>query len=279
MQRIMLKHRKIISASRRCDLVAFYPEYFIDALNRFPVDEIHSIVLWTKDPTNILANDSLRRKLLSFSNTYLLLSITGLGATLVEPLVPEPKRVFQMIRPLEDFLGGPEHIALRFDPLIHIVKPESDEDVSNIRRNMALWIMDEMARFRIRRLIISVAEIYSKSAARMRKMGLAVAPQFQLEAEHLITETLIPEALQKDIVLECCASPNLTSRGCINSAILQDIHPRHYPASTAKDSAQREYCNCSTSIDIGKWFSCPHGCAYCYGNPLSNASGPDMNGG
>ena len=263
----MPKLRKVISASRRCDLITFYPEYLIESLQNIPESEIHTIVLWTKNPLNLLTNSRLQKQLEKYSNLYMLLTITGLGGTSVEPMVPEPCIILKNLPRVIDILGGPKHIAVRYDPLLHIIKQDTADNVSNIKLKTFLPIIDEMAYNGIKRLIVSVAQIYRKAISRMNQSNFIFADNFQARAEEFISQEIAGEAIKRDIILDCCTSPNLGSRGCIDGSLLGEIHPKHFPAITSKDHSQREYCSCSKSTDIGKWFSCPHGCVYCYGNP------------
>ncbi len=260
--------KKVISASRRCDLVAFYPDYLITSLNRFPPEEVHTIVLWSKNPRNLLDYPSLRNKLSEYKNLYLLLSITGLGGTIVERNVPPMDTILSLIPQLMEFIGGAEHIAVRYDPLLEIIDRKNGEMISNIDGDIALKILDKLFDFRVNRIIVSVAQVYKKAVARMAKNNLTFSEGFQQKAEAFLSDFLSLEALKRDIVLDCCTVPNLTPRGCIDGELLSSIHPQKHPAPKTKDRSQRIYCNCTKSIDIGKWFSCPHGCVYCYGNPM-----------
>ncbi len=263
----MRKYRIVISASRRCDLVAHYPDYLCQSLAKFAPDDVHTVVLWTKNPHNLLKNDRLNRELGRFDNIYLLLTITGLGGSILEPNVPNLHDIFKFLPPLVERLKTAEHIAIRYDPLIHIINPEKTYEVSNITEKTADKILENMSLNRITRLITSVAQSYKKTESRLKKHGLRFHDDFKREAENFICDLLSKMTLERNIKLSCCVSPNLTTGGCIDSRILRSIHPLQLPASSSKDRSQREYCNCTKSYDIGQWFSCPHGCLYCYGNP------------
>ncbi|MBD3234326.1 MAG: DUF1848 family protein [candidate division Zixibacteria bacterium] len=263
----MRKYRNVISASRRCDLVAHYPDYLCQSLSKLEPEDIHTIVLWTKNPLNILTNDQLNRELGRFDNIYLLLTLTGLGGSILEPNVPNLDDMFKMLPALVERLKTAEHIAIRYDPLIHIINPEKTYEVSNITEKTAIEILENMRSNRISRFITSIAQDYKKAELRLKKHGLRFHDHYKQEAEEFIRDGLSKMTWERNILLSCCVSPNLTNRGCIDSQILKSIHPLQLPASRSKDRSQREYCNCIKSYDIGQWYSCPHGCLYCYGNP------------
>ena len=83
-----------------------------------------------------------------------------------------------------------------------------------------------------------------------------------------IQDQLMPRALSFGAEVRTCTLPSLTRGGCINGADLMRLHPRGEPCSLAKDPSQRAECQCTRSLDIGRWFLCYHGCRYCYGNPM-----------
>ncbi|RKY61047.1 MAG: hypothetical protein DRP95_03410, partial [Candidatus Latescibacterota bacterium] len=59
--------RLVLSASRRTDLVAFYPEVLLGALRRYTPERVHTVVLWTKDPRNLFRNRKLREALSTYA--------------------------------------------------------------------------------------------------------------------------------------------------------------------------------------------------------------------
>ena len=48
-------------------------------------DRIHTVVLWTKDPTNLLRHPALRRALSGVGQVFIHWTVTGLGGTFLEP--------------------------------------------------------------------------------------------------------------------------------------------------------------------------------------------------
>ena len=81
---------KIISASRRTELVGHYPDHLLRRLRDLGPDTIHTLVIWTKDPTNLLHHRPLREALSSVGQLFVHWTITGLGGTFLEPNVPPP---------------------------------------------------------------------------------------------------------------------------------------------------------------------------------------------
>jgi len=59
----------VLSASRRTDLVGCYPEYLIEKLKAYPPERVHSIVIWTKNPYNLIYNQNLRDVLATYSSS------------------------------------------------------------------------------------------------------------------------------------------------------------------------------------------------------------------
>ncbi|MBD3168681.1 MAG: DUF1848 family protein, partial [candidate division Zixibacteria bacterium] len=178
-----VKLKKVISVSRRCDLIAHYPDYVINELQKYPPGEAHTVVIWTKNPENLTKHISLYQALREYSNLYLLLTITGMGGTIVEPGVPYPEEVFKQIPDIIDFAGGPEHIGIRYDPLIEIIDTSNNNRYSNMSEDKFEPVLEMISLNKIPRLIVSVAQKYGKSEKRMKKMGLIFLENYQVKAE------------------------------------------------------------------------------------------------
>ena len=276
-------HRAVISASRRTDLPHHFPGWLATVVRRGWVDvpqpyggkrrrvslqpeEVHTIVLWSKDFSPILQDaEGVRRALARYDQLFCHLTITGLGGTELEPGVPPWKRIAAQLPALVDWMGDARRVTVRFDPLVHWI--EDGAICSNLP--LAEPIFDVCARAGIETVRVSFATIYPKLA---RRGYCWYDPSLEERVE--IAQGLLALAEERGITLLGCCQPELMAIGiqpssCIDGALLSALHPKGYAASTARDRGQRKGCRCTRSTDIGSYrMRCPSGCRYCYAQPL-----------
>jgi hypothetical protein len=278
--------KRIISASRRTDLVASFPEWLARSLaeeraivlgparKTAAVDlcpeSVHTIVLWSKDFSNLIRDaHGLRRAFERYDQIFLLFTITGLGGTFIERGVIEPDAALAQLRELVRLAGSPKRVSVRFDPVVYW--REAGETRTNLGR-----FADMAARITgagIEDVRVSFAQWYGKAVRRAARNGFEyVDPEEgrKLEAAAQLAKTAASYGLR----LYSCSQdfltrvPGISRSSCIDGELLGRLHPRQERASVAKDRTQRKKCGCTTSIDIGSYAqSCPHACLYCYANP------------
>src|SRR3989304_7638265 len=112
----------VLSASRRTDLVACYPDEFLNRLKDFSPENVHSIVIWTKNPLNLILLNDLRNTLLKYDQFYLHVTITGMGGTIFEPKIPEWREVVKTLPELIEMVKGSKRVSWRFDPIVFFQK-------------------------------------------------------------------------------------------------------------------------------------------------------------
>lgn len=260
------KLKKIISASRRVDLLSFYPDYLIQRLKEMGKENIHTLVIWTKNPQNILKHKALRKNLKSIDQLYLLLTVTGLGGTPLEPKAPEPDMVLKTLPDLVDFLGSPLRLALRYDPLMEVVYDKKTR-LTNIDPELFQYVLNHLHPLGIKRVITSYITLYPKVKKRLDKHNFLLVEHPLSEIKDFILKKMMPQTEKLGLKLSTCVLPDITSEGCIDGKALIELRPQKEPCSLFKDRTQREKCHCTKSIDIGRWLPCYHACFYCYGNP------------
>ncbi|MGB2698391.1 MAG: DUF1848 family protein [Candidatus Zixiibacteriota bacterium] len=267
-----MKLKKVISASRRVDLLTFYPDFMLQKLKEVGEANIHTLVIWTKDPKNLFEHKNLRKSLNKIDQIYVLLTITGLGGTPLEPKAPTIDKVLPQLNQVADFVGSPQRIAIRYDPLIDLYYQEKTH-LTNIEIGLFIDILRAISAVGIKRIIISYVTFYPKVIKRLKQYNFKIVDHPISEIKSFIRNKMMPMARNFDINLSTCVFPDLTTTGCIDGRILSELHPQKEPCSLAKDPSQRPTCHCTRSTDIGEWFSCYHGCLYCYGNPKTCQDG------
>lgn len=278
--------KKVISASRRTDLVAFFPDWLAAAIHEeramvlgpsghaytvdLSPDRVHTFVLWSKNFENILTNAAgLRDGLRRYGQLYFHFTITGLGGTPVEREVPRPRAALQELEALVALAGRPERVSLRFDPVIYWLEEDK------VGTNLAFFeeLSARAATVGIRDIRFSFAQWYGKSRRRAAKLAFPYVDP-ALEQKRSDALCLSEVARSHGLNLYCCSQdfladiPGIRPSACIDGCLLRDLHPENAPVSAVKDRTQRRECRCTESVDIGSYTqACPHSCVYCYANP------------
>lgn len=278
--------KKIISASRRTDLVAHFPDWLSASVKEekarvygpsghcYTVDlspqAVHTFVLWSKNFANLIENKSRLRDLLQkYSQLYLHFTITGLGGSFIEKGVPEPSVALSQLDPLMKIAGLPERISIRFDPVLYW------KEDNEIKTNLHFFekMAPELYARGIKDIKISFAQWYAKAktrAAKYRFFYIDPSQEEKKEAAGILAQV----AQRWNFVLSSCSQnlltevPGICPSSCIDGPRFEKLHPDGEPVSGRKDKSQRAECGCTESADIGSYTQfCPHSCLYCYANP------------
>ncbi len=274
----------IVSASRRTDLTAFFPEYLSSALkNEFaePVSpygvkyrvnlnpsNVHSIVLWSKNFKNLLKNRyNLKEQLKKFKNPFFLFTITGFGGTIIEPLTPNFKEALKQLKELV-YDYGAERVVVRFDPIMFYY--EGEKLISNI--SYFEEIVGYSSHLGIKKVIFSFVQYYSRVKKRLKNLKINYYDPDENEKINIANNLSLLTKSNNIELYSCSQDFLLKAKGvkkskCIDSEYLSKIHPDKIKMEYKKDKGQREECGCSTSKDIGSYtMSCSKPCFYCYAN-------------
>ncbi len=280
------KLKTVISASRRTDLPRFHYRWLQDALRagqavvvnpRFPalsyrVDltprNVHTIVLWSKDFANILADPGA----LADYNLYFHYTINNYSPR-IEPGVPS---YAASLRTLEGLLARyrPEQFTIRFDPVLISTGGERRPDAAKPGR-ARLAAFDALCRdlaalgMQNCRLATSYIALYPHVKKRLAaERGLGFIP-LAGDRLALFFTRLAETAASHGFALHACASPlfaavpGLVPGRCIDGTLLAALAGEK--ASLARDAGQRAACGCTKSVDIGGYGQpCGFRCLYCY---------------
>ena len=251
----------IISASRRTDIPALYPQWFVNRLlagevlvpnpyNRKKVarirlspDVVDCFVFWTKNPEPMLPY--LKMIDMLDYQYYFEMTITDYGKD-VEPNLPSTEDSIASFILLSERLGK-ERIDFRFDPIILNEKYSLSYHLEKFDM-MCSWLHKYTTR-----CIISFVDAYKgcpfqepeEEDMRMAAKGLA-----QIAAKYGLP------------LYTCAERVNLEECGIRHGACIDKNKIRQlvgYKLDVKKDRGQRKECGCCESIDIGMFSAAPHG--------------------
>lgn len=276
--------KTVISASRRTDIPAFYPDWFFDSLEKgefritnpfngrvrtVPVsrETVAAIVFWSKDYGPLLA----RRGRLSDWPAVFNFTLNSPEALLEPGLPPLEERMNQMAALAE--LYSPEAVRWRFDPVVFYRRG------GQLHNNLGSFecLLEFAAGLGITSCTISFMDPYRKIERRQRGV-----PDFEFafpETDSLAeTARWMAETAGKyGIGLLTCCEPelaglgveNISAAGCIDHGLIGKLYGAIL--SGRKDKGQRtgSGCLCHESVDIGSYREqpCLCNCLYCYANP------------
>jgi hypothetical protein len=233
-------------------------------------EEVHTIVLWSKDFRPLLRNAAAREALSRYDQVFCHLTITGLGSTPLEPNIAPWPEVIAQLPELISCAGDARRVSVRYDPIVHWY--EGDHLESNLP--LAEPILSEVSKAGIHTVRVSFATLYGKVSRRKGWHWYDPTPEERLR----IAGEVSALARSLAITIHACSQNNLQQAGvllsrCIDGELLSTLHPHKLPAALGKDRGQRAECGCTPSVDIGSYqMRCPNGCRYCYANPRIPAS-------
>jgi DNA repair photolyase len=272
--------RKIISASRRSDIPAFYSRWFLrrveegfsEWVNPFggqvgrvslrPEDCL-AIVCWTRNPSPLLpALAELRRAGHFF---YFHFTITRYPREL-ESHAPPLETAVRVFRKLAETLG-PEAVIWRYDPIVLSSLTPAEFHLARFEA------LARELRGATRRAYVSFVVNYGKTkknfAALTKELGIAFHDPELAEKKELALR-LRDIAARHEMKLHACCNDEIVGDGiekghCVDLEIVKRIRPDGESISEdLKRRPTREQCGCTESVDIGAYDTCIFGCRYCY---------------
>lgn len=265
----------ILSVSRRTDIPACYPQWFMQRLRegyvmvRNPMnphqvsrielspDTVDCIVFWTKNPAPIMP---YLRQITDMGYPCLFhVTLNAYGRD-VETALPGVDERISTVQKLKEMLGD-GHVIWRYDPILL-------SDVYSVE-----WHVREFERIAqalsgsTQRCVISFLDVYGKIRKRLREGGLRPCQEDEM---YRIAVGLAGVAAQFGIRLQTCAEKvdlegcGIGHGACIDAEMISRIVGR--PLNVRKDANQRAECGCVSSIDVGEYNTCRNGCVYCYAN-------------
>jgi DNA repair photolyase len=189
-----------------------------------------------------------------------------MGASFLEGGIPGKETCLALIPELVGFLGHPQRLRLRFDPIANFRLPDGSR-YSNLEHFQQ--VAESAAEFGCD-VTVSWVQRYEKVDRRLRKYGLEIIEPG--ETKRAAEWKFISKIAGKlKITLHSCCVPGQAISRCVDGSLLTQLHPEKIAASPRRAGGQRERCGCTESWDIGWYTPCPGQCIYCYARPVEPA--------
>jgi len=287
--------QRVLSASRRTDIPAFYMDWFMEQLRKKTFESVnpfngrisvipatsetvHTVVFWSKNFGPFLSRGYGRCLIEQGFNLFFNFTVNS-EAPLLEPKVPPLKERLKQLDALCDRFG-PECVTWRFDPVCWFVNGNDivKDNLTGFER-----IAERAIKAGVRRCITSFMDTYPKIQKRIAQKGPPMAdfafidPPMEKKIAVLSDMERILERSDMQL-LTCCEEEILEAMpqgsrtrkaSCIPNDLLMGLYGGCL--STKRDSGQRirNGCGCMVSVDVGSYrmHPCFHGCLFCYANP------------
>lgn len=260
----------ILNVSGRCDIVAFfsnwfmkrYEEGFVDVRNpfyrkqvsRILMEDVDLIVFCTKNPLPILPRLKEIKKPILFHVT-----LTPYHKE-IESGVPDKKKVIEGIKEISRIIGK-ENVFVRYDPIFLSERYSLSYHIKAFEKLCSA--LDSY----VSHIIVSFIDTYknvekNQSILKMRsfteedyqKIGLSFSSI--AKKHHMSVQTCSEERNLEEY--------GFLKRDCVdrNLAFLK-TGKTDFKKWTSRNNS---HCNCVSMVDIGVYNCCKHDCKYCYAN-------------
>ncbi|MCD4720172.1 MAG: DUF1848 domain-containing protein [Desulfobacula sp.] len=288
---------KILSASRRTDIPAFYMDWFMDHINLgfFKIknpynkivkkvdvsrDSIHSIVFWSKNYDALIKAKAGEKLTQLGFNIYFNFTINS-ELPLLEPNLPALKKRLEQLNKLAS-LFGPEKISWRFDPICFYQTRDKGPEKNNL--SDFTMIADKASKLGIKKCVTSFFDNYIKIQRRLKflfqknhqtvffsdpSMDKKIQVIHRMEKRLATTGIKLYLCCEKELFSNLDADTMVQQNSCIDGNLLKTLFRGHPEIKRDYGQRSKQGCNCTKSIDIGSYeeHPCFHNCLFCYANP------------
>ncbi|TAD87553.1 MAG: DUF1848 family protein [Alphaproteobacteria bacterium] len=256
----------IISASYRTDIPAFHTAWLADCLEKGTVAvpnpyggpasvvdlspaAVSGWVFWTRNPRPLAP---LLRRLAA--PVVIQMTILDYDRAL-DRAVPQAEAQVAAFREFAQALG-PRAMVWRYDPILWAEGIDHRQRFAGLARALA-GATDEV--------VVSILHPYRRTRIGLARRGVVWREPSPAEVSDLVLD-LASEAARHGMRLSLCSQPqHHTKEVAAHVAPARCIDAERLGV-TAPTRGNRPGCLCAAARDIGRYDTCPHGCAYCYAN-------------
>ena len=259
----------ILNVSGRCDIVAFYSEWFmkrykegfVDVRNpfypklvsRIYFSDVDAILFCTKNPIPILKYLKEIKKPIVFHIT-----LTPYKND-IEPNVFNKSKIVEAIKEISSIIGG-DNVFVRYDPVL------ISEKYSLEYHKRAFDRMCFLLSGYVNKIIISFIDDYKNVRSNAHILNYRL---FTDEDYKQLGLSFSKSAEKYNMTVQTCFEDrNLIEYGfikndCFSPELAFKLTGKIYKKWKARNGKK---CNCVDMVDIGVYNSCKHFCKYCYAN-------------
>ena len=262
----------ILFVSGRCDIPAFYSEWFFNRLQegfadvRNPYNEhqisrillneemIDCILFCTKDPRSML------HRLHEIPFPFLFhVTLTGYHQD-IEPGIKDKKAILEAVKQLSEQIGK-DRVIVRYDPIL------LNERYTAHYHGRAFESLCQKLDGFVDTYILSFVDFYKNTRKHAKRLGIQVLNE---EAMRAVAMEIEPSISKYHVKVQTCAEKidlskyGILQGGCVSREDLKRRLGSHLLLPVGK--SVRSQCQCLPTVDIGDYNACAHYCAYCYAN-------------
>ena len=264
---------RIISASRRTDIPAFYTPWLMNRIRAgycyypnpvYPAklyrvsllkEDVSGFVFWTRHPAPLMPYlPELDKAGFPYYFQY---TVNGYPQT-IDGTSPPIETAIKTFLALSEAVGS-DRVVWRYDPIIL-----NAQITAEWHRKNFCCLADAIGSS-VHHLVISIIDPYMRTKRRLGSAENGVC--YDISAYANLISWIASEAADRNLHVESCAEASLNVPGiapgrCVDAHLLNKISGRESPSLSFHK--QREGCLCHYSVDIGVNNSCGFGCQYCY---------------
>jgi hypothetical protein len=276
---------KIISASRRTDIPAFYAKWFMNRvqagychwINPFNAkvyrvslkpEDCYAFVFWTRNSSPLIPN--LRDLHRTGYHFYFHVTINGYPDWIERNSPTTEKAIAAFKRLAEE--AGPDLAFWRYDPILLSTETNPDYHLNMFDR------ISRQLEGSTQRCYFSFVDFYGKTERSLKAVEKDRGIEFErpdLDVRLSLVRRMTEMASGRGIRLYTCCGDDLLVGGvekahCIDWDLISKMRPE--PAGKVGKGPTRQDCGCAEAADIGGYDTCVFGCRYCYATASHNAA-------